>query len=185
MTGGDDGILSIWPAEWASPRIVFYYLTIAIVVAGLLFLRRAVFSPFGFIMRAGRDSPLRAGAIGVNLRQHQWFAFALSGGMAGLAGALFLYSKGSIFPTEMEIARSFDALLMVLFGGVQSLSGPIVGATAFTWIEDLLSSFEYWRLLMGLAIIFLVLLSPNGLAGFGRTRLAQRMGFARPEEVAA
>ena len=65
----------------------------------------------------------------------------------------------------MEIAVSFDALIMVFLGGVQSLTGPIAGASVFVLLQDWLSRFEYWRLLMGLLIIFIVILLPGGLAG--------------------
>ncbi|MDE0717958.1 MAG: hypothetical protein OXH64_08485, partial [Rhodospirillaceae bacterium] len=85
--------------------------------------------------------------------------------------------KGSVFPTSMEIARSFDALLMVLLGGVHSLTGPIVGATALTWLNDLFSELSYWRFLLGATIIALVLLLPDGLAGLGDTWPARRLGL--------
>jgi branched-chain amino acid transport system permease protein len=185
VTGGDDGINDVWPRAWASSRVVYYYLTVGLTVAGLLFLRRVLYAPFGYTMRAGRDSPLRAAAIGLNLKRHQWLAFTLSGALAGLAGSLFVFSKGSIFPTEMEIARSFDALLMVLLGGVQSLFGPVLGAGMFTWLDDLFSELTYWRFLLGSTIIALVILLPNGLAGFAGTRIGRRLRLDRPEEAAA
>lgn len=174
VTGGDDGILGTWPSSWASGRITYYYLTAGIVVAGILFMRKVLYAPFGYTMRAGRDSPLRVAAIGIDLRRHQWFCFILSGAIAGLAGSLFVYSKGSIFPTEMEIGRSFDALLMVMLGGVQSLVGPILGATTLTYLTDILSKsplpewlgdWSYWRFLLGWVIIVITLAFPTGLVG--------------------
>ena len=68
----------------------------------------------------------------------------------------------------MSIQQSFDGLLMVLLGGVQTLAGPLVGATVFTWLHDELTRFDYWRLSLGLLIIALVLAAPQGIAGFGR-----------------
>ena len=185
VTGGDDGIVSVWPSDWASSRIAYYYLTVAIAVGGLLFMRRVLYAPFGYTMRAGRDSPLRTAAIGIDLKRHQWFAFTVSGAFAGLAGALFVYSKGSIFPTAMEIARSFDALLMVLLGGVQSLVGPIVGRGGLTWLNDLFSELTYWRFLLGVTIILLVVLLPQGLAGAANTSIGRRLGLSRSEEALA
>ena len=86
---------------------------------------------------------------------------------AGIAGGLFAYFKGSVFPTYMAIPKSVDALLMVLLGGVQTVSGPIVGAFAFAWLQDWLvrAMAEYWRLLLGAAIVVLVLAFPQGLVG--------------------
>ena len=79
---------------------------------------------------------------------------------------MFAYSKGSVFPSTLGIPRSVDALLMVLLGGVQTLSGPIIGALAFSGLqEQLMRATELWRLIMGSVIIALVLFFPQGLAG--------------------
>ncbi|MEE8416901.1 MAG: ABC transporter permease, partial [Desulfobacterales bacterium] len=139
FTGGDDGILSIWPSEWASDKTVFYYLTMLLCIGGILALRHFVFTPFGYIMRACRDSALRVDSIGINLRRHQWCAFTVSGVFAGLAGGIYVFSKGSVFPDEMAIPRSFDFLYMVLLGGVENLFGPVVGSAAFTWLHNKIS----------------------------------------------
>ena len=184
ITGGDDGLNDIWPSPWASARVAYYYITVGLAVAALWLMRRILYAPFGYTLRAGRDSPLRAAAIGIDLTRHRWLAFTVSGAFTGLAGALFLFSKGSIFPTTLEIARSFDALLMVLLGGVQSLFGPIFGAAALTWLNDLFSVLSYWRFLLGVTIIALVLLLPQGLVGFAGTWLGRRLRLARPEEMA-
>ena len=184
FTQGDDGINGIWPSDWVTP-IALYYITLILVVACVLLIRRILFSPFGYALRAGRDSPLRSEAIGINIRRQQWFAFTISGAFAGVAGALFLFTKGSVSPTSMEIARSFDALLMTLLGGVESLAGPVVGATVFKMLEDLFAVSDYWRGLMGITIIALVLLLPKGVAGFAQTGVGRRLGLSRPEEAAA
>ena len=105
-------------------------------------------------------------------------------GLAGLAGGLFAFSKGSVFPDEMSIPRSFDALLMVLLGGVQSLSGPFVGAAAFTYLHDELITFEYWRLLVGSTIVALVLLFPQGLAGAAKHHLGRFLKLEADPEAA-
>ena len=128
-------------------------------------------------MRAARDSELRAEAIGMDVKFIQWMGVAFSGGLAGLAGGLYVFAKGSVFPTEMEIARSFDALIMVLLGGVKTLSGPLVGAGAFTLLQDWLSRFEYWRLALGAMIVLLVIMFPQGIAGFLRERFGPLIGL--------
>ena len=101
--------------------------------------------------------------------------------MGGLAGALFVFSKGSVFPNELEIARSFDALIVVFLGGVKTLAGGVVGAAFFKGIEDILTRFEYWRLVMGLLIIGVVILFPEGIVGTIR-KFAERRGWMRGEE---
>ena len=127
---------------------------------------RALFSPFGYVLRAGRDSPLRAEAIGIDLRAYQWAAFVLAGTFAGLAGAVFAFSKGSISPSSISIAQSTDGLVMVLLGGVDTLVGPVVGAAVFTWLRDTLArETEFWRAVLGLVILLIVLAFPQGLVG--------------------
>jgi branched-chain amino acid transport system permease protein len=165
FTGGDDGMLGIWPSVWAKDPNIYYYLVLVLGVGGILMIRAMAHTPIGYALRGSRDSPLRCEAIGLNVKLIQWSSFVFAGAMAGLAGGLFVFAKGSVFPTEMEIAVSFDALIMVFLGGVQSLTGPIAGASVFVLLQDWLSRFEYWRLLMGLLIIFIVILLPGGLTG--------------------
>jgi branched-chain amino acid transport system permease protein len=179
LTGGDNGVLGVWPDPWAD-KLRFYYLALALCLGGTLLLRRFIQSPFGYALRAQRDNSLRAEAIGINGFALRWAAFILAAGFAGVAGGLFAYSKGSVFPTVLDLPRSVDALLMVLLGGVQTLSGPILGALAFTGLqEQLVKATDYWRLVLGLVILLLVLAFPQGLAG-----AARRAWEARPREGA-
>ena len=165
FTGGDDGILGVWPSRWASTRVAFYYLALLISTGGILAMRHLIFSPFGYVLRACRDSALRVDAIGVDMRRHQWLTFTIVGAFAGLSGGLYAFSKGSVFPDEIALTRSFDFLLMVLLGGIETLSGPIVGSAAFTWLHDQISRFQFWQLTLGLIFIALVVAFPNGIAG--------------------
>jgi len=131
-------------------------------------------------MRAGRDSALRADAIGIDVKRVQWVAFILAGLFAGLAGAIFTFSKGSISPDALSVNKSVDGLVMVLLGGIQVLSGPIVGSVLFTWLHDVVArNTEYWRAMLGGIILLLVLLFPQGIAGYVRLiveRLYARAG---------
>lgn len=166
FTGGDNGILGVWPSAWAASPVVFYYLTFAVCAAGVWSLRHIIFSPFGFTLRATRDSAIRAAAIGVDVTRHRWMAFTLAGAAAGVAGGFFAFAKGSVFPEVLFVSTSVDGLVMVLLGGLQSLAGPILGAIVFTEIETELNRLtELWQLLLGALIVLLVVLLPNGLAG--------------------
>jgi branched-chain amino acid transport system permease protein len=177
VTGGDNGLLGVWPSAWARGKTAFYLLTLALCGAGILLLRRMIFSPFGLALRAGRDAPLRAEATGINLAALQWWAFTIAAGFAGLAGGLFAYAKGSVFPTYISISRSVDGLLMVLLGGVQTVSGPVIGAIAFVGLqEEIARATDLWRLFLGLVIIVLVLVFPQGIAGFIAAR------FDKPDD---
>lgn len=166
LTGGDNGILGVWPSAWAVPKAAFFYLTLAICAASVVLLRWIIFAPLGYALRAGRDNPLRAEAVGIDVMRVQWAAFAIAAFAAGIAGALFAFSKGSVFPTYLAIPRSVDALLMVLLGGVQTIAGPVVGAFAYIGLsEQLVKLTPYWRFALGLAIVLLVILFPRGLVG--------------------
>ena len=179
VTGGDNGILGVWPDAWAAPKLVYYYLALALCLGATLFLRRVIHAPFGYALRAQRDSALRAEAIGIDAFRIRWLGFGLAAAAAGIAGGLFAYAKGSVFPTTMGIPRSVDALLMVLLGGVQTISGPIIGALAFTGLqEQLVRLTDLWRLVLGGVIVALVLFFPQGLAGAARAVWERRHGDA-------
>lgn len=166
FTGGSNGLTGIWPAKWLNDKVNYYYLTLALVSLGVLWMRRVLFSPFGYAMRAGRDSFLRADAIGINVKRIHWYGFVMAGMVAGLAGALFAFSKGSIAPETLHVNKSIDGLVMVLLGGMQTLVGPIVGAVSFTWLHDTVArSTDFWRAMLGGIILLLVLLFPRGIAG--------------------
>jgi branched-chain amino acid transport system permease protein len=186
LTGGSNGITGLWPSAWLSAGYAYYYLTLALTVAGILLLRRVLFSPFGYAMRAGRDSVLRSDAIGIHVRRVQWMAFVVAGLFAGLAGALYAFSKGSIAPDVMSVGKSVDGLVMVLLGGIQTLAGPVVGAATFTWLQDnVMRATEYWRAMLGGVILLLVLAFPQGIAGFVQ-QLADRRrerGNAKPSNA--
>ncbi|KAF1020850.1 MAG: hypothetical protein GAK30_02238 [Paracidovorax wautersii] len=168
FTGGSNGMIGVWPASWLDGT-TYYYLTLALVGLSVFALRRILFAPFGYALRAGRDSALRADAIGIDVKRVQWMAFVIAGIFGGLAGALYVFSKGSISPDAMAVGKSVDGLVMVLLGGIQTLLGPVVGAAAFNVLQDsIMRATDYWRALFGGIILLLVLVFPQGIAGFFR-----------------
>ena len=183
VTGGDNGLLGIWPqAPFADPKS-FYWLVLALVAASLALLRLFVFSPFGYALRATRDSILRAEAIGVDRMRAQWAAFVIAGFFAGLAGALYAFFKGSVFPDNLAIPTSVDGLVAVLLGGAGSVSGAVLGAGLFKSLSIwLVSNTQYSKLVLGAAIVALVVAFPGGIMGlFERLRDRRRAaGEAAP-----
>jgi len=158
VTGGSNGLVGVWPDSWLASRAAYYYLVLILCGYAIFVLWRMAHTPFGYALRASRDSPLRASAIGIDVRATQWLAFILTGSAAGVAGALFAFSKGSISPETLSVQRSVDGLVMVLLGGVHTLTGPVWGAAGFTWLQDVMArSVEYWRAAIGAAILLLVL----------------------------
>lgn len=165
VTGGDDGLLGIWPDAWASGPVAIYYLTLIIGTIVLCAIFKLSDASFGRLLRAQRDAPLRAAALGINVNFHRWTAIVVAGALAGLAGGLFTFSKGSVFPDVLAIPQSVDALVMVLLGGLHAPVAPIIGATTFTLLEDLLSRLPYWRAMLGASVIAIALYAPGGIGG--------------------
>jgi branched-chain amino acid transport system permease protein len=166
LTGGSNGLVGIWPAPWLAGKPAYYLLTLLFTVAGCGLLVRMLHAPLGLSLRAGRDSPLRATAIGIDVPRLQWLGFVISGAIAGVAGSLFAFAKGTISPETLGVGKSVDGLVMVLLGGVQALSGPWVGGALFTWLQDTVArQTDYWRALLGGVMLALVLLFPLGIAG--------------------
>ena len=166
VTGGSNGVVGVWPSAWLAGKTAYYAFTLALAAAALAAIAWIAASPFGYALRACRDSPLRAEAIGIDVRRTQWMAFALAGAFAGLAGGLYAFSKGSISPETLAIPRSVDALVMVLLGGLNALAGPLLGATAFTWLSDTLArATEYWHAVLGAMILLIVVAFPMGIGG--------------------
>lgn len=177
VTGGSNGVIGIWPPPPFDQAGPYFLLTLTLTLVGILLLRRLLFAPFGYALRAGRDNPMRAEAIGINVKRVHWLGFAIAGAVCGVAGGLFAFAKGSISPETVHVSRSIDGLVMVLLGGVQTLTGPIVGATAFTTLQDMvMRDSYYWRALLGGIILALVLMFPDGIAG-GAARLLGKVPF--------
>jgi branched-chain amino acid transport system permease protein len=117
-------------------------------------------------LRATRDSPLRGEAIGINGKRVQWTAFVIAGTVAGIAGALFAYLKGSVFPDDLGISLSVDALVMVLLGGVETVSGAVVGAIVYKALSIwLISETDLSKLVLGGFIVLIVVAFPKGIVG--------------------
>ncbi len=177
VTGGSNGITGVWPPGTLADPAHYYLLVLGIVAVASVALALVSFTPFGYALRAARDSPLRAAASGIDLSARRRKAIAISGAFAALAGGLFAFSKGGVTPEALSIPRSVDALVMMLLGGQNALFGPLLGATAFTWLQDTLArSTEYWRAWMGLGIVLIVSLFPQGIAGLERFGRWWRLG---------
>lgn len=171
LTGGDNGIVGVWMPGWASGTANYYYLTLAVCGVAVAIIWRAMAAPFGYTLRAGRDSALRCDAIGIDLRRHQVLAFALAGAAAGMAGGSFMFLKGGVDPSLLSMDISADALIMSLMGGVQTVVGPLVGGALFTFLKAYIMPLtDQWRLVLGVVIIALVLVFPRGIVGFVNSR---------------
>ncbi|HXJ79973.1 MAG TPA: branched-chain amino acid ABC transporter ATP-binding protein/permease [Candidatus Methylomirabilis sp.] len=183
LTGGDDGLLDVWPPAFLKSAVAYYYFAVAVVVLCLWALYAIVESPFGYALRAVRDNPRRARFIGINVRRHQLVAFVISGAFSGMAGGLFAFYNGSVFPDFAYFTKSFEPLVVALLGGVQSFYGPLAGAFGFKILEWLISRQwpVYWPLFLGTVVILVIVALPQGFIGLlsGRPGAAIRAHLRR------
>ncbi|ABC21388.1 inner-membrane translocator [Rhodospirillum rubrum ATCC 11170] len=174
VTGGDNGLIGVWPPPWAGDPAVFAWLVMAICLPALFGLRALALGEFGRRLRALRDARSRAEASGIAAARLHALTFAIVGAGAGLAGGLFAFLKGSVFPAITAIPTSVDALVMVLLGGLHALAGPLVGAFLYLGLESVVAArTDLWQLVVGLVVLGLVLVFPQGVAG-AAGRLARR-----------
>jgi branched-chain amino acid transport system permease protein len=177
VTGGSNGLIGIWPPAMLSSKTAYYFTTLILAGVAIGLVWRAVHAPLGYLLRAARDSRVRAEAVGVDVRLIQWRAIVAAGAAAGLAGALYVFSKGSLSPDSLAIPRSVDALAMVLIGGVQTLVGPVVGAVVFVMLQDwIVRATPYWHAVLGATLILITVLFPQGIVGTLRQRRARGEG---------
>ncbi len=180
VTGGSNGLVGVWPPSWLASKRAYYAFAVTICSVAILAVWSLAHSPFGYALRAACDSPLRADAVGIDCRRIQWIAFTLAGTFAGLAGALFVFSKGSLSPDSLSIPRSMDGLVMVLLGGVQTLMGPVVGAAVFIGLQDWITrATTYWQAVLGATVILITVLFPQGIVGTVRALLPS-LGGRKP-----
>jgi branched-chain amino acid transport system permease protein len=120
----------------------------------------------------------------VNVRAHQWLAFIIAGFFGGLAGATFVFLKGSAFPDYFSVPRSVEPLVMVLLGGVQSLAGAPLGAAIYKLLDTVATKYtEYWQTVLGVILVTLVLAFPRGVVGTAWRSGRRRGAGAPPSEV--
>jgi len=145
---------------------LYYYLEIVVFAVALVFGLFVVRTPIGRRMRAMRDDPLAAGAVGVEIPQLRMLAFAIASVYGGLAGVLYAGLIRYVAPETFSLANMFLLLAMVIIGGRQSLYGCVVGAVGLTLVREALVEFAtFAQLAFGAIVVLMVVFAPTGLAG--------------------
>ena len=169
LTGGDNGLIGLQLIAPES-RTVFGWGLLALVLSCVAMLARWSRSSRGAALQALRDAPLRAAASGLPVNRLRYQVFLLSAVLAGLAGGLWAAIKGAVFPSVAAVSTSVDALLVILLGGVHQLWGALVGSSLLVWgSAELGQGLDYWRGVLGLVIMGVMVLAPSGLLGAVQT----------------
>lgn len=166
ITGGENGLRGILRPPPVAAYWNYYYLCLGVFLACFALFWLITRSPLGLVLRGLRDSESRAMALGYNPPLYKCYAFVVSGVFATIAGVLFVYYNQFISPATAEFLQSGIGVLMVILGGVGTLTGPLVGAAVVTWMENVVSGFiGRWPTVMGLLFIVVVLFARDGLVG--------------------
>ncbi len=163
-----------------------YLLTTGVTVVCFLACAALIGSKFGKILTAIRDSEYRVLALGYNTAMYKTFVFALAGGLAGLAGALYVSSLGTAGPDRFGIRFSIEIVVFVAVGGRGTLVGAILGAILVSWANTTINdkATEYWPFVLGGLFILVTVFLPEGIIG-GIQKLAGWLRRRRSKQVAS
>jgi branched-chain amino acid transport system permease protein len=171
VTGGEDGLSDIprktlFGIDLSSP-VRFYYFTAVVCLAAAVVAWRVINSKFGEVLRAIRENEARCAAIGYDVRRYKLASFVIAALFAAVSGTLYVLLLRYAFPQTMDWIRSGNVVVMSLVGGLGTFSGPIVGASLITFLNNYISFHtKYWQLVMGAVFVVFVLFFPRGIAGY-------------------
>lgn len=154
-------------------RPTLFYVALALMILVYLAIGVVLRAPFGRAILGIRVNEHRMRALGYNTYRYKLVAFALAGAIAAIAGFLYATQFRSVNPALFGWRESGLVLMMVILGGLRARLGPIIGAFALVLVEELLQSWtEHWLMAVGVFVILVVLLLPDGLAGLFQRRRA-------------
>ena len=170
--GGQNGIPSIPSMTIGSYEInegpVYYYLALGILVVVYLLCRFLVRSQFGLALAGLRENEQRIAFFGYKVQHLKAIVFTVGGTIAGLAGSLYAFHEGFVWPNMLGVVFSTQVVLYVLFGGSGTLIGAVIGAViiegASFWLSD--NYRDVWPILLGVLLLLVILFRPLGLISF-------------------
>jgi branched-chain amino acid transport system permease protein len=172
--GGSDGIQGV-PAPTLLPGVAIdtplrnYYLVVAFLLGTYVLGRVLVTSHFGRVLVAIRENEDRARFLGYNVQRYKMAVCMISALLTGIGGALYPGRSAFATPDLMLWTVSGELIIMVMIGGLGTLTGPILGGVFFVVLQEKVSSYVSWYfIVIGLVLVFIVLFMPKGLLGFRR-----------------
>lgn len=191
LTGGADGLQGVvigpllgrFDFDLYGTTAFAYALAVLFVV--VLALRFLVHSPFGHALRAVRDNPLRARAVGIPVERRLVAVYTLAAAIAGLAGALSCQTTAFVSLDVLDFHRSAEVLLVIVIGGSGRLYGAIVGAVVYRLAQDFLAQLtpEYWQFWVGLGLVLLMLVGRDKPAALLAGWISRLRSSRKPEGV--
>ena len=169
--GGDDGLTIRQRSQFGgfvdlNHKTLFYYLCLALLMGSIYLVSRIVNSRFGLVIQGARSNERRMRAIGFPTFRYKLICFVIAGAMCGLAGALLANQTNFISPAMMFWTRSGDLMVMVVFGGLGTLFGPLIGTVAYLSLEEALSRVtEYPGLILGPTLLLVAIYLHGGIEG--------------------
>ena len=166
-------------------QFVFYTLTVILLVGIYALCRWLTSGRFGRLLMAIRDDESRVRFLGYNPTEFKVLVFAVSGAIAGIAGALYTLQSGSVSPRAMDVAFSIEMVIWVAIGGRASLVGAIVGALLVNYARSFFSEqfAEFWLFFQGALFLLVVTVLPDGIVGWLRNNGIQQLGLLRRKQV--
>jgi len=169
--GGDDGLTVHARSTFAGLPIfandrALYYICLLALLGAYLLCRALVTSRFGRVYRGARENAQRLSTVGFDVYRFQLVAYVIAGMLGGLSGFLLANATEFVSPAYMSWQRSGELLVMVIFGGIGTLTGAIIGAAAFLLTEEWLSGItEHWKVIFGPLLVFVAVFARGGLIG--------------------
>jgi len=184
ITGGDTGIRVLRPSLFGmdfkeldkTTFLVgpFYYYCLALLVLLAIAMWRIVHSPFGLQLAAIRENPRKAEYLGVRVRLFRFIAFLISAFYCAIGGVILAINTGQADPELAYWTHSGELVFMTVLGGFANFFGPLVGAFAFIFLKsELMGITQYWRFMLGVILVLIVVLFPRGLMGLAHDAWAK------------
>jgi branched-chain amino acid transport system permease protein len=178
--GGDDGLTlhartTLLGFPFIAREINLYYVTFGGLAATYLLCRSIVASRFGRVLRGAKENPARMAPLGYDVLRYQLAAYVIAGAIGGLSGFLLANTSNFVSPAYMAWQRSGDLIIVVLFGGIGTLDGAIVGSAAYLLLAEYLSqATEHWKMIFGPVLVIVVLFAKGGLIGMAARLFGRR-----------
>jgi branched-chain amino acid transport system permease protein len=174
ITGGDDGLVGIVRAPISlglfsipinKPQ-AFYFFVLFFLALTVFLIFRIRHSPFGLVLAGIRENHRRVEFAGISLKNYRLGAFVISGGFAGLAGALGTLLERNTDPFSAHWSHSAEPILVTLIGGLQTFAGPIVGSTVYIVLREMIFQYtQNWMFWFGILLLVIIMGFRGGIVG--------------------